>query len=554
MKNLWKNLDKIAILIKSENPKLLMLDFDGTLTPIVKSPKVATLSSKIKKLLSSLSNKRNFYLAIISGRELADIKNKIGIPNIIYAGNHGLKGVISDRKFSFPITKHTLETIRKIKKDLDVAFNGFSGVFVEDKKIALSFHYRSVQENQLNLSISFLNKILKPYTNKGIISIVKGKKVYEIRPNVNWDKGDFANLLIKKINLFTEGMAIAIFIGDDKSDEDVFRKLKNGITIKVGKGLRSNAKYTLKNTNEVLKFLEWLNTVSTLYNMPTFQNRCQKYLAKLERIEKYITKKDYPNPEFIEFWQGLVRDPYGRWIKYYLKGIKYFKYGKQSKPNLNSKIQLDLIVSSIRHEKAFLDGLLDKNFKNLKEWLILLHKKQAYIGKDGQILIRKRISVGEHSPIVKGSILALAKKYHDPYTNKGTQTLHLSAISPKGLPVDIWDKSKVIHYYPGLKYFDQYLQKMENLLEKFLYKISFAPSEELLEILAFYYQYSINMHIFENVNQSLFTNQINALLGLMELKPIEHGILDFVAMRLQPENFVKYFNDQVKGVNKSFLI
>jgi len=86
---------------------------------------------------------------------------------------------------------------------------------------------------------------------------------------------------------------------------------------------------------------------------------------------------------------------------------------------------------------------------------------------------------------------------------------------------------------------------MREKLEQFILKIDRQVDGKTLEIIASYYQYGINMHMFENVNQSLFTNQANAMLKLLGLKPIEHGILDFVAMRLQPKNFLNYFIDEV---------
>ena len=278
----------------------------------------------------------------------------------------------------------------------------------------------------------------------------------------------------------------------------------------------------------------------------------QKYFTELKRIEGLVSKKDFHNPEVLEFWKGLVRDPNGRWINYHAKGIKYFQYGKQSKPDLNNKKQLDLIRSSIEHEKAFLYGLEHKSLENLKEWLTKLHKKQIYIGNGAQILSRRLISRGEHSQIVKDSILTLAQKYGDPYTNTGTQIIYLPGIDPKGCPMDKWkNKSKVVHYYPGPKYFDQYLEIMKNKLKKFILKTPTAPDKKILVTIANYYQYAINIHLFKNINQSLFANQANAMLKQIGLKPIEHGILDFAAMRLQPQNFAKYFIEEVKRVSDS---
>lgn len=271
----------------------------------------------------------------------------------------------------------------------------------------------------------------------------------------------------------------------------------------------------------------------------------KSYFAKFKLLKKIVERRDFHNPEFLEFWKGLVRDSTGRWVTYYHREVKYFKYGKQSAPDLNDKLQLTLIKSSIKHEQAFVNGLDNRSFKNLKQWLIKLHHKQSYFGSKGQILGKRRISQGEHTQIVMNSVISLAQKYNDPYINKGTQVVHLPKIDLKGCPMDKWENNQVIHYYPDPKYFDQYLKAMKSNLEQFVLRKNHKVDKKTLSIIANYYQYGVNMHMFENINQSLFANQANAMLKLLGLKPIEHGIIDFMTMRLQPENFSNYFIDEV---------
>lgn len=484
------------------NARLLLLDFDGTLTPIVKSPQEAKLPLNIKKILKKLSDKKDVYIAIISGRKLDDIKKKIGLPNIIYGGNHGLEGEIFGEKYSFPIPNKMFRTLKTIKGQMEQIAAEFKGVLIEDKGLTLSFHYRLTEEKLIAKIKSLIDKTLQPYITNKSISVMAGKKVIDVIPSLNWNKGDFAELVIKKIAGKIKTRPEVIIIGDDTTDEDVFQKFKEETCIRVGMGSNSIAKYRLKNTGNVFKLLKYLDLITQIDNN----------------------------------WRGLVRDASGRWLKYHRDGIKYFKYGKQPKPDLASKEQFRLIKSSINHEKAFLSGLKNRSFINVRSWLIKLHKIQAYKGKEGKTLTARRVSRGEHSQIVKLAVLPLAKKYHDPYTNKGTQIVNLPGINPAGLPMDIWKNKQVIHYYPSPKYFDEYLQMMKKKLEE----------KTTIKSIANYYQYGINMHMFENINQSLFANQANAMLKLLGLKPIEHGIIDFVAMRLQPKNFADYFIDEVK--------
>lgn len=255
--NLWKNLGKITTQLTNSSPKVLMLDFDGTLAPIVKSPEKAHMSLKTGNLLQKLCQKPNLYLAVISGRKLEDIKKKVRLPDIIYGGNHGLEGEIFGKKYSFPIPNRVLKTIEQIKTQLNKIVVQFSGVFVEDKELVLAFHYRSAKKEQIPTIKSLLKETLKPYVKKGLISVVSGKMAIDIKPKVECNKGTFVKLIIDKVQTQTKKPPTAIFIGDDTTDEDIFRKLERGITVKVGKSKQSKAKYRLKDIVDVFKFLKW---------------------------------------------------------------------------------------------------------------------------------------------------------------------------------------------------------------------------------------------------------------------------------------------------------
>lgn len=550
---LWKDLNRISASLKKSTVKILMLDFDGTLAPIVRYPEKAKLSKETRTLLEKLSLKPNLYLAVISGRQFKDIKEKIGLSNVIYGGNHGLEGEILGEKYLFPISDKVLRTLGRIRKQLNQVSSKFKGTFIEDKGLTLSFHYRQTDEAMVPEIKLLINQTLKPYIKDGLVSAIAGKKIIDITPNVNRNKGDFADLIVRQITNKTKKKPETIAIGDDETDEDVFKHLKNGITIVVGKKSQSKAEYYLKNPREVLKFLEVLNsydlTEKFLRERARRGTRKKDYIAILIKLKKIIEKRDFDNPAFLEFWGGLIRDVTGRGLGFYFEKVKYFKYGKQSKPDINDKLQLALITSSIKQEQAFLSGLNDRSFRSLRKWLIRLHRKQSYFGEKAQILRERRVSRGEHTQVVIGSILSLAQKYNDSYTNKGTQMIHLPGIDPNSYPMDKWKNNQVIHFYPDPKYFDQYLKIMKSKLEQFVLKMDRKVDQGILEIIASYYQYGVNMHMFENVNQSLFANQANAMLKLLGLKPIEHGIIDFVAMRLQPENFKKYFIDEVNFFN-----
>lgn len=275
------------------------------------------------------------------------------------------------------------------------------------------------------------------------------------------------------------------------------------------------------------------------------KNLLKQYLTELKEIEHALTRKDTKNQKLLNFWKGLVRDSEGKWLKYYFEGYKYFQYGIQTKPDLTKPSDISLIKAANRQNKAFAQGIINQSYLNFKSWLIKLHKKQIYNGQEIKIATKKRFALIIHSRIVLDAVIPLASKYNDPYINTGLQRVYLPKIAKEGLPMDIWQsKNEVSHYYPDPKFIDQYLKAMKELLQEIMTNPD-NSQEALLSKIALYYQYGINTHMFENINQSLFANQVNVLLQVFGYKPINHGILDFVALRFQPVNFIKYFADEV---------
>lgn len=236
----------------------LFLDYDGTLTPIVESPEKAAISPQIKALLKRLSRNTKFKLAIISGRSLKDIKKMVGLENIIYSGNHGLEIEGPKIKFKSSASPQYKTILKQIKDSLNAKLFGIKGIFIEDKGLTLSIHYRLVDKKQIPKVKTIFHEATIFYLLRNKIKIKPGKMVFEIRPPVEWDKGKVVLwLLARQKFALGERSFIPIYIGDDKTDEDVFGVLKNkGLTIFVGQPRASYAQYYLKNTEEVGEFLK----------------------------------------------------------------------------------------------------------------------------------------------------------------------------------------------------------------------------------------------------------------------------------------------------------
>ncbi|MFC2062696.1 trehalose-phosphatase [Chloroflexota bacterium] len=234
---------------------VVFLDYDGTLTPIVEDPAEAKISEKTRKIIRQLTEQ--YSVAIISGRDLPDVRNMVGIEGIAYAGSHGFDiigpgGRYRDQKHG----KRFLPALDRADNDLTKALDGIQGVKIERKRFAIAVHYRQVNRARLDKLEKKFDEVLSRYPE---LRKTGGKEIFELRPNIEWDKGKALFAMIE--SLYTDSNRILpIYIGDDETDEDAFRALSNeGITIVVGnEGRQTAAHYALQSPDEVTQFLHEL--------------------------------------------------------------------------------------------------------------------------------------------------------------------------------------------------------------------------------------------------------------------------------------------------------
>jgi trehalose 6-phosphate phosphatase len=237
---------------------VLFLDYDGTLAPIAEKPGGVSLPSETKDTLWELAKILGCKLAIISGRELGDLKKMVDIQDIVYAGNHGLEIEGPKINFKSPITQQMRLDIKSIKKVASRRLSKVKGILIEDKGLTLSVHYRLVVEADVPLVKEVLKNVTQTHLIRKRIRVKPGKKVFEIRPPIEWDKGKVVLWLLARQQFLLGNKKIsAVYIGDDVTDEDAFKALRGkGITIFVGKPKDTYADYYLRDTDEVLKFLK----------------------------------------------------------------------------------------------------------------------------------------------------------------------------------------------------------------------------------------------------------------------------------------------------------
>jgi trehalose 6-phosphate phosphatase len=247
-----KNWENICKRVQARNRVALFLDFDGTLVPIQKDPSQCFLSSKQKDQLKSLVSSDRFRLSVLSGRSLLDIQKKVDIQGIYLGGNHGLDISGPDVRYTHAKAILARPVIHCIKRKLKKKIHGIEGAWLEDKKFALSLHYRSVEKKNIPSIKKIFSEVVDPCTKEDSWGVLKGKKVLELVPDKQWNKGKALIWIMKKM----EGNCLPVYVGDDITDESAFERLgKKGITIRVGKSRNTSADYYLKGYWEMPRFL-----------------------------------------------------------------------------------------------------------------------------------------------------------------------------------------------------------------------------------------------------------------------------------------------------------
>lgn len=260
---LLDHLAEVGDRVASASGLLLYLDFDGTLAPIAEGPSLAELPPATRELLAELSSQAHVQLAIISGRSLADVQSRVGLPPLIYAGNHGLEICGQGFHFVEPVAAARAESLGSLSAELSLGLRHIPGIAVENKGLTASIHFRRVAPAALAEVTRTVVATVAPYNHDFVLTL--GKKVFEIRPRVDWDKGSAARWINDRIG---EQNSLSVYIGDDETDEDAFAALTGGITVRVGLPAQTRAEFHLAGPAEVYQFLRWLARATR--NAPLF--------------------------------------------------------------------------------------------------------------------------------------------------------------------------------------------------------------------------------------------------------------------------------------------
>ena len=237
----------------------MLLDYDGTLTPIVTDPVTADLSPAMQQILTArVVHRPRGQVAMVSGRALADLRKRAEGMALYMAGNHGLEIAGPEVAYSHPEAVRLQPHLRTLARDLQQELGTIPGAWVEDKGLTLTVHMHAVPTAYVPLVQRRVLRLLRPALEARALALRTGKAVLEVRPAINWDKGGALRWIVDHMCLSRSASGMfPVYIGDDETDEDAFRALgATGLGIRVGcDHLSSAAHHYVDSVEETMQFL-----------------------------------------------------------------------------------------------------------------------------------------------------------------------------------------------------------------------------------------------------------------------------------------------------------
>ena len=253
----------MASRLRGVDELLFCTDFDGTLAGIETDPDAPAIGTANRDALETLRDHSGVHVAVISGRELGDLRERVGVSGIDYAGNHGLELYQGEETSVHP---EAAERERDLDRIAEAVTDDLAGTdcFVENKSVSATIHYRTDPEREAEVHEAVETAVDR--FAPGAFEISTGKEIIELTPDVAWDKGKVVSKLMEDYP-----DSLGVYIGDDTTDEAAFRALADDdISVHVGLDDETAAAYRLADPEEVTTFLEWL---------------CREGLDELERTD-----------------------------------------------------------------------------------------------------------------------------------------------------------------------------------------------------------------------------------------------------------------------------
>lgn len=197
---------------------VVFLDFDGTLSPIVDDPAAASLPDATRQAIEDLQQQAP--VVIVSGRDADDVRDRVAVDGLVYAGSHGFDVIWPDGQRTERGREH-VERLRRAARRLETELADVPGAEIEPKRFAVAVHHRRTPADQVPRIEAAVDRLV---TSDGALRRSGGKQVLELRPDLDWDKGHTVLWLLTELGLDGTDV-LPVYLGDDLTDEDAFEAL-----------------------------------------------------------------------------------------------------------------------------------------------------------------------------------------------------------------------------------------------------------------------------------------------------------------------------------------
>ncbi len=236
----------------------VFFDFDGTLSDIVNDPDSARPVAGATEALAKLA--AQCPVAVLSGRDLADVTKRVGVPGIWYAGSHGFELTAPDgTHHQNDAAAAAIPVLEQAAGQLRDQLGPIPGVMVEHKRFGVAVHYRNAARDR----VGEVAAAVRAAGRRDGLRVTTGREVIELRPDMDWDKGKTLRWVIDHLHEAGSASPTPIYLGDDITDEDAFDAVRHdGVPILVrhnDDGDRATAAlYALDSPAQVSEFTDRL--------------------------------------------------------------------------------------------------------------------------------------------------------------------------------------------------------------------------------------------------------------------------------------------------------
>jgi trehalose 6-phosphate phosphatase len=239
--HLFRHWPDVAARIRKKRRAIIFLDFDGTLVHIASHPNRVRMQPAMRLILRRLATNSRLTMVVISGRRRDELQRCVGIPKLHYLGLYGW-----DRRGKTPLPASARVALFRVHVLLLKELAGCPGVWIEPKQNSFSVHLLGAKTAVQRRARQLVRTFLHPF--RATLQLLENLRDIEVMPVRIPDKGAAVREFLAKP---ASRGALALFFGDDLSDEPAFATVHHGVSVLVGKTRRTRAQFRLRGPDEV---------------------------------------------------------------------------------------------------------------------------------------------------------------------------------------------------------------------------------------------------------------------------------------------------------------